>query len=51
VKRDEVPNSLQTLNISELKSRILVYCEVTVIVWMKGEVDIGVSVLACWYRL
>jgi hypothetical protein len=48
---DEVPDSLKALSISSLKSRILVYCEVTVVVWIKGDVDIGVSVLTFWCRL
>ena len=43
--QDEAPNSLQALSISGLESRILMYYEVTVIVWSKAGVDIGVPVL------
>ena len=48
VLRDEAPNSLQALSISGLESRILMYYEVTVIVWSKAGVDIGVFVLTSW---
>ena len=48
VLRDEAPNSLQALSISGLESRILMHYEVTVIVWSKAGVDIGVFVLTSW---
>ena len=46
--RDEAPNSLQTLSVSGIESRILVYYEVTIVIWSKAGVDIGASVLTSW---
>jgi hypothetical protein len=45
VRRDEIQDSRQALSISGLDSRILVYNEVTVVVWDIANVNIGVSVL------
>ena len=49
--RDEVPDNLQALSIFRLESRILMYNEVMVVVRMKADIDIGVSVLTSWCRL